>query len=160
MCLAASPDWPMRYGVRFGQTPGGVRGRAMRSRRWLRALLVALVLCRARTAMATSVDEVCTEDPCVLTKTVDLTVASNLDFGERAFRIAANGRLSLADGDSVRIHARTVTLQSGAIIRAKPITPIVGISVRIEATEDILIQRSGAGPARIEAHGQAGGGSI
>jgi hypothetical protein len=124
------------------------------------AFLLLLVLCRALPATATTADEVCTGDPCVLGKTVEVTVGSVLDFGARAFRIATNGRLSLADGDTLLIRARTVTLQSGAIIRAKPLTPSVGISVRIEATEDIAIQRSGAGPARIEAHGQVGGGSI
>ena len=125
----------------------------------LRALVLTLVLLRGLPAVATSVDEVCTGDPCVLTKAVDLTAGSNLNFGERAFRIAPNGRLSLSDGDSLTIHARTVTLQPGAIIRSKLFTPIVGVSIRIEATEDILIQRS-ATPARIEAQGQAGGGSI
>jgi cysteine-rich repeat protein len=123
------------------------------------ALALALVLFRGLPAMATTVDDVCTGDPCVLAKTVDVTVGSNLDFGERAFRIAPNGRLSLSDGDSLTIHARTVTLQPGAIIRAKPVTPIVGVNIRIEATADILIQRS-ATPARVEAHGQNAGGSI
>jgi cysteine-rich repeat protein len=132
----------------------------MRSPRRLALLLFALVLCRTLPAAATTVGEVCTGDPCVLAKTVDVTVGSVLDFGARAFRIATNGRLSLADGDTLLIRARTVTLQSGAIIRAKPLTPSVGITVRIEATEDIAIQRSGAGPARIEVHGQANGGSI
>ncbi len=131
----------------------------MPSPRRLRVLTLVLVLCRGLPAMATSVDEVCTGDPCVLTKSVEVTAGSNLDFGERAFRIATNGRLTAGNGDTLTIHARSVTMQPGAIIRG-PLSPTVGIAVRIDATEDISIQRSGLARARIEVQGQTDGGAI
>lgn len=132
----------------------------MRPSGWPRLLvLVALTLLRALPAAATTAADVCSGNPCVLSGSRDVTRGSTLDFGDRDFRMAQNGRLILGDGDTLVILARNVTLQQGALIRG-PLTPSVGVTVRIQTRQDIQIQRSGLTRARIEAHGQAAGGTI
>lgn len=132
----------------------------MRLPGWLKPLVVVVaLLCRGLPAVATTANDVCTGDPCVLARAVDVTPGSILDFGARAFRIAPNGRLSAGAGDTLVIRARTITLQPGALIRG-PITVAVGVTIRIETTQDILIQRSGQTRARIEVQGRTSAGLI
>jgi cysteine-rich repeat protein len=133
--------------------------REMRFPRLAGLLLLLASLCRTLPALATTANDVCTGDPCVLSKGVTLTAGSVLDFGNRAFRMAQSGGLFAGDGDSVIISARAVAMDPGAIIRG-PLFPSVGASVRIETTQDIVIQRSGASRARIDVHGQRRGGVI
>jgi hypothetical protein len=131
----------------------------MRFSRFLTVVIVAASLSRGVPAAATTADQVCVGDPCVVSKGVSLTPGSVLDFGNRLLRITPSGGLFAGDGDSVIITARGVTLEPGAIIRG-PLFPTAGASVRIETTEDILVQRNGASRARIDVHGQTRGGVI
>ena len=131
----------------------------MRFPRILGLLALAASLSRGVPAAATTANQVCSGDPCVLSKVVNLTPGSVLDFGNRVLRMTPSGGLVAGDGDSVIISARGVTMEPGAIIRG-PLFPSVGASVRIETTEDILVQRSAASRARIDVHGQTRGGVI
>jgi cysteine-rich repeat protein len=131
----------------------------MRIRRCLALLLLVASVLRGAPAVATTADQVCTGDPCVLSGTVTVTPGSVLDFQTRAFRMTRSGTLVLGDGDTLTIHARTMTMEPGAIIRG-PLFPSVGSTIIIATDEDVLIQRSAASRARIDVHGQGRGGAI
>jgi cysteine-rich repeat protein len=110
-------------------------------------------------AAATTANDVCSGDPCVLSSGITVTPGSVLDFGTRAFRMTPRGGLFAGDGDALTIRAGSVTMEPGAIIRG-PLIVSTGAQIRIETTGNIVLQRNGSTRARIDAHGQLGGGGI
>ena len=131
----------------------------MRLPPWLGPLVLVALVTRGVPAAATTANEVCSGDPCVLAHGVTVTPGSVLDFGARAFRITQAGGLFAGEGDTLVVRAGSVVMEPGAIIRG-PLVPSTGVQVRIETTEDIAIQRNTRSRARIDAHGQATGGVI
>jgi hypothetical protein len=79
--------------------------------------LAAATLVRAPAAYATTAADICGDpgtDPCVLDRVVTVSHGSTLDFGARAFVIAApNGRLQVGQNDSLSIAAGSMTVETG-----------------------------------------------
>jgi hypothetical protein len=125
------------------------------------ALSLAVLLFIPRVLHATTAAQICLGDPCVLARTVELTRASPpLDFGDRLFRMTGNAKLRVQEGDTLRILARKVELQPGALI--DQLTPVNArpASVTIATSSGIVLQRSGLTKSRITLSAPLGGGTI
>jgi cysteine-rich repeat protein len=122
----------------------------------MRTALVAtfLLLCLglAPAADATTPDEICSGNPCVVLKntTRNVTPGSVLDFGNRDLQLMGGAKLVVGAGSMV-IKVRNLTLE--------PASGLLGAGgmIEVDATGTINVRRDGTSISRIDTAGDAAG---
>lgn len=108
-----------------------------------------LILATVDLATATVPADLCTGNPCVVTKALTIAAGSDLEFGSVALHLAPTAALTVGSGPE-----RNLVLRAGAII-LQPGAAILGggddASVTLRATRGpIDVQRTGSTAARID----------
>ncbi|HYC24012.1 MAG TPA: hypothetical protein VEI94_14975, partial [Candidatus Bathyarchaeia archaeon] len=109
----------------------------------------------ARTAGATTPDDICpaAQDPCLVTVSQTVTSGSDLDFGDRDLIVKLGKSLDVGPG-SMTIRARSVKLESSAKILG------AGGTISITATAGDIVLENLSGAPKIDVSDAGGGGDL